>query len=60
VWALKGVGARSAGITALKIVETKAAARGERLVFTVVDMSGAHQLYAPEGALDALAASALR
>lgn len=54
------LGARIAGVTALEIVETKSAARGERLVFTVVDTNGAHQLHAPEGALEALAASAMR
>jgi hypothetical protein len=54
------LGARIAGITAFEIVETKTAVRGERLVFTVVDTHGTHQLYAPEGALEALAASALR
>ena len=54
------LGARIAGVTALDIVETKSAARGERLVLTVMDASGSHELHAPEGALEALAASAQR
>lgn len=54
------LGSSIAGVTALAIVETKTAARGERLVFTVVDTSGTHELYAPEVALEALAASAHR